>query len=131
MSAELRKIADDLVVRGFTQGGIVVRAVADGLMETGLIPPHLDQSKNGLRKQGRKFGPAIIDIDPVRIKKLRMGINLSQRVLAENASLSPSFVHTIERGRHAGISEESADRLSRALGVDREDILRQRMEEET
>jgi hypothetical protein len=127
MSAVLQKIAQELILQGYPQGGSIVSGLAASLRETGLIPDQLD-SVDGPMARGRKIGPATFDIDPSKLKELRMGQNISQKTLSGRSALSPSFVHTVEKGKHASISAESARRLANGLGVDIEQLRREEIE---
>lgn len=58
------------------------------------------------------------------IRSVRMGQNVSQRVLAERAGVSRSYLCDIERGRGSQPSVTTLDKLAVALGASRNDVLR-------
>ncbi len=116
MGAELIKLGEDLILGGNVAGGRILITLAPVLVEQELIPPQMDPT--GPKARGRKFGPSTFDVDPERVRALRLGKDLSQRTLANQSVLSASLVSGVERGRYPTISGESARRLARGLGVD-------------
>ena len=54
----------------------------------------------------------------------RLAQNVSQRELADRATLRRSYLCDIERGRGTRPSVETLDRIAMALGVDRNELLR-------
>lgn len=58
------------------------------------------------------------------VRHVRTEQGLSQRGLAERASLSRSYLCDIERGRGHQPSVETLDKLSAALGFSRDEVLR-------
>ena len=116
MGVELKRLGENLVMRGNTAGGMILISLAPVLVEQRLIPPQMDPT--GPKARGRKFGPSTFDVDPERVRTLRLERDLSQRSLANNSVLSTSLVSGVERGKYSTISGESARRLARGLGVD-------------
>jgi transcriptional regulator with XRE-family HTH domain len=58
------------------------------------------------------------------IRRSRIRQSLSQKMLAERAGISRSYLCDIERGRSATPSVGSLDKLAIALGIGRSDMLR-------
>ena len=58
------------------------------------------------------------------IKSTRLAQGVSQREIADRAGLSRSYVCDIEHGRSSKPSFECLERIAKALGVDRTDVLR-------
>jgi len=58
------------------------------------------------------------------LRRERMAQNLTQRVLAERAGVSRSYLGDIERGRGARPSVATIDRLANAIGATRLDLFR-------
>lgn len=125
MGAELKRLGEDLILRGDVAGGMILTALAPAMVEAKLIRPSLDDYAESPKAQGRKPGPATFNVDPGRLRELRIERNLSQRTLAHQAAISVSFVSTIERGKHSGISQESARRLASGLGIEASELRRE------
>lgn len=107
---------------GYEPASIIVKKMALALREAGLLPDQIDT--DGPRKRGPKRGAVRVDIDPNKLRRLRLDQNLSQKNLASRANLSDGFVSAFERGRHPTMSGESAKKLSLALGIEVSDLLK-------
>lgn len=59
-----------------------------------------------------------------KLKRLRIGRGFSQRELAQNAQMSPSTIVLLERkARNEGFHPSTVRKLSKALGVDPDELL--------
>lgn len=52
------------------------------------------------------------------LRRLRLGLGLTQQVLAEKTQLSYKYYQNLESGRLAGITLATIERLAQNLGVD-------------
>lgn len=78
------------------------------------------RSSSGSRKSTRSSETSPLG---AWIRATRMDQRMSQRELADHASLSRSYVCDIERGRGAHPSVETLDKLAAALGASRTDLM--------
>jgi DNA-binding Xre family transcriptional regulator len=64
-------------------------------------------------------------LDGSKLKRLRIGRGFSQRELAQEAQMSPSTIVLLEKKTHnEGFHPSTVRKLSEALGVDPDDLLK-------
>ena len=58
------------------------------------------------------------------VRRRRIALNITQKMLAEKAGLSPTYLSNIERGRRPrGLSLDAAFRIAKGMGIDVPDLV--------